>query len=114
MAQEGTASALKAIEKIIKDRLTQIKAEFLALPDRIDTSHNFRSVAGAASHSAIGKRPKMEDDEVVVDSFCGEPGTTFFGLYDGHGGRATVDFVVKTLHMNLEQYMRRNPAAAVR
>jgi len=30
-------------------------------------------------------------------------------LYDGHGGRATVDFVVKVLHMNLEQHMRVNP-----
>jgi protein phosphatase PTC1 len=34
-------------------------------------------------------------------------------LYDGHGGRATVDFVVKALHMNLEQHLKRKPNEAL-
>lgn len=35
----------------------------------------------------------------MVDSFCGTDTQGYFGLYDGHGGRATVDFVVKALHI---------------
>lgn len=34
-------------------------------------------------------------------------------MYDGHGGRATVDFVVKALHMNLEHHLRRKPNEAL-
>jgi hypothetical protein len=36
---------------------------------------------------------------IMVDSFCGVDTQGYFGLYDGHGGRATVDFVVKALHI---------------
>jgi hypothetical protein len=48
-------------------------------------------------HSEIGKRNTMEDDDIIVDSFCGDEKQIYVGLYDGHGGRATVDFVVKVL-----------------
>jgi protein phosphatase PTC1 len=51
----------------------------------------------------------MEDDEIIVDKFCGNEKQGFFGLYDGHGGRGTVDFVVKTLHVNLQEHIKKNP-----
>jgi len=60
-------------------------------------------------HSEIGKRNNMEDDAVIIDCFANDEKQAYFGLYDGHGGRATVDFVVKALHMNLEQQLKQFP-----
>jgi len=56
----------------------------------------------------------MEDDEIIIDGFCGDAKQGYFAVYDGHGGRATVDFVVKVLHMNLEQQFKLNPQRPVR
>jgi len=79
------------------------------LPVRLDIHHVYTSVTAAGSHSEVGKRPQMEDDEIIVDGFNGNPKQGFFGLYDGHGGRSTVDYVVKALHINLQQQLQKNP-----
>lgn len=51
----------------------------------------------------------MEDDDIIVDGFGGNDNQAFFGLYDGHGGRATVDFIVKALHVNLACLLKQQP-----
>lgn len=109
---EENEKVLKSIETIIQSELQNVKQGWNALPPRLDDSHSFQSVKGAGSFSAIGKRNHMEDDEIIVDGFCGDQSQGYFGLYDGHGGRATVDFVVKALHLNLEQHLKRNPEPA--
>ena len=35
------------------------------------------------------------------DGFGGAPGCGFYGVFDGHGGRRTVDYIEKHLHTNL-------------
>lgn len=40
----------------------------------------------------------MEDDHIMLDEFAGDSSQAFFGVYDGHGGREAVDFVVRSLH----------------
>ena len=47
----------------------------------------------------------MEDDHILVDNYCNKSHFGFFGLYDGHGGRATVDFLTCSLYLNLEHYL---------
>ena len=47
-------------------------------------------------------RRTMEDAHVTVDNFAGIEGQGYFAVYDGHGGRAIVEFVEKYLHINLE------------
>jgi len=111
--QVGRKEVLKEIEREITHRLNQVKSNFMLLPFRHSKEHQFLSVSAAASHSAIGKRVDMEDDEIIVDRFCGHDHMTFFGLYDGHGGRATVDFVVKVLHINLEHQLKLHPNASL-
>lgn len=106
---QDNATLLRELEQVLTQRLTDVKKEFNNLPPRLAESHVFRSVAGASVHSEIGKRHNMEDDEVIIDSFCGDEKQAYFGLYDGHGGRATVDFVVKVLHMNLAQQLKLYP-----
>mmetsp|Transcript_22595 Transcript_22595/g.31835 ORF Transcript_22595/g.31835 Transcript_22595/m.31835 type:complete len:422 (+) Transcript_22595:86-1351(+) len=106
---EDNGILLRELEQVLTKQLTDVKKEFNDLPPRLPASHQYRAVAGASVHSEIGKRHNMEDDEVIIDSFCGDHQTAFFGLYDGHGGRATVDFVVKVLHMNLSQQLKLHP-----
>lgn len=96
-------SLLKSIELIISNKLAELRSTWASLPLRMEPNHAFVSVNAVGSHSAIGKRHTMEDDEIVIDSFCGVKDQGYFGLYDGHGGRATVDFVVKALHMVSER-----------
>ena len=106
---EGNAAALRALEKVLTARLNEAKKNFSALPHRLADEHSFRAVRGAAIHSEIGRRDNMEDDAIMVDCFANDNAQAYFGLYDGHGGRATVDFVVKVLHMNLEQQLKLHP-----
>lgn len=102
----GLKRPLRDIETLLTSKLKEVSAEFDALPRRLDATHTFSSVFGAGSASAIGLRASMEDDEIIVDQFCNDKNMGFFGLYDGHGGRATVNLVVKVLHMNLERLLQ--------
>jgi len=106
---QDNTTLLRELEQVLIQRLTDVKREFNNLPPRLSDAHAYRAIAGASVHSEIGKRHNMEDDEVIIDSFCGDEKQAYFGLYDGHGGRATVDFVVKVLHMNLAQQLKLYP-----
>lgn len=107
----GNEALLMNMEKQIVTKLNQLKKQWAAMPARTEPSHAFSCVQALGCHSAIGKRHNMEDDEIMIDCFGGSRTQGFFGLYDGHGGRATVDFVVKALHMNLEQHLKRHPTS---
>ena len=39
----------------------------------------------------------------MVDGFGGDPGTGYFGVYDGHGGRNVAEFLRLHLHVNVER-----------
>lgn len=101
------------LEKMLA-QLTQkkelLQTQFERLPARLPKNHEFQSVKGAGDHSDIGRRHSMEDDEIMVDCFLGDKDTGFFAVYDGHGGRETVEFVVKSLHENLERLMKADPS----
>jgi serine/threonine protein phosphatase PrpC len=114
MARPESALCLRELEKLVTRALDDVKKEFNALPPRLSPSYCFQSVQGVGTQSEQGKRPNMEDDEIVIEPFAKEAKTGFFALYDGHGGRATVNFVVKVLHMNLEQQLLRHPDKPIR
>jgi serine/threonine protein phosphatase PrpC len=40
---------------------------------------------------------KTKDEHEMLDSFGGWDGWAFFGVFDGHGGRAVVEFVSENL-----------------
>jgi len=92
-------ATLKTVDLIAMAKLNELKKAWAVLPARTQPTHAYKCVQAVGCHSAIGKRHNMEDDEIMVDSFCGVETQGYFGLYDGHGGRATVDFVVKALHI---------------
>lgn len=56
----------------------------------------------AGSFSMQGKRPTMEDRDVIAWSFDGMDDHHFFGVYDGHGGNKAADFAAQNLHHELK------------
>jgi protein phosphatase PTC1 len=48
-------------------------------------------------------RNAMEDAHVFIDGFGKNPKQSYFGVYDGHGGRAIVEYLEKYLHQNFEK-----------
>eukprot|EP00928_Gymnodinium_smaydae_P039846 TRINITY_DN27132_c0_g1_i1.p1 TRINITY_DN27132_c0_g1~~TRINITY_DN27132_c0_g1_i1.p1 ORF type:complete len:704 (-),score=148.67 TRINITY_DN27132_c0_g1_i1:110-2074(-) len=56
----------------------------------------------AAAHSEQGPRATMEDEEILLQDLATSNWRhcSFFGVYDGHGGRECVSFVRQRLHMN--------------
>eukprot|EP01116_Phalansterium_solitarium_P009885 TRINITY_DN2422_c0_g1_i1.p1 TRINITY_DN2422_c0_g1~~TRINITY_DN2422_c0_g1_i1.p1 ORF type:complete len:1572 (-),score=548.15 TRINITY_DN2422_c0_g1_i1:385-5100(-) len=72
---------------------------------------------GIAHDQNAAWRPTMEDEVVFVDRYGDVEHQGYFGLYDGHGGRATVEFVAQKLHAVLLQELQRadrNVAQAMR
>jgi len=54
----------------------------------------------------IGLRDEMEDGFVYVDAFGDKRHDAFFGIYDGHGGRQCVDYIMTALHESLIREMQ--------
>jgi serine/threonine protein phosphatase PrpC len=56
----------------------------------------------AAVYSEQGFRATMEDEEILLQDLATSNWRhcSFFGIYDGHGGRECVSFVRQRLHMN--------------
>eukprot|EP00929_Paragymnodinium_shiwhaense_P019560 TRINITY_DN13293_c0_g1_i1.p1 TRINITY_DN13293_c0_g1~~TRINITY_DN13293_c0_g1_i1.p1 ORF type:complete len:643 (+),score=136.35 TRINITY_DN13293_c0_g1_i1:218-2146(+) len=57
----------------------------------------------AAVYSEQGFRATMEDEEILLQDLATSNWRhcSFFGIYDGHGGRECVSFVRQRLHMNI-------------
>lgn len=70
-------------------------------------------------HSSQGSRPSMEDAHAVfLNTFEGEMTRTscsFFGVYDGHGGREAAVYLRDYLHLQIRnsQHFRRDIKAAL-
>ena len=93
---------LNEIKDILSNTLTCMKSNFIVAP-LYDYNYQFLSVKGVGSHHNIGIRKSMEDEEVIIDQYCSIKTQGFYAVYDGHGGRESVDFVAKALHRNFQQ-----------
>lgn len=40
----------------------------------------------------------LQDETLVIENFGGVPGRFYAAVYDGHGGRAAVEYIKKNLH----------------
>ncbi|CAG0915121.1 unnamed protein product [Notodromas monacha] len=75
------------------------------------------SVWKVGSSSMQGWRVSMEDSHTHILSLPDDPGTCFFGVYDGHGGCKISQHVGKHLHKYIiqqEEYLRGNIEEAIR
>uniref|UniRef100_A0A0G4HYD0 PPM-type phosphatase domain-containing protein n=1 Tax=Chromera velia CCMP2878 TaxID=1169474 RepID=A0A0G4HYD0_9ALVE len=60
-----------------------------------------------------GRRDEMEDGFVFVDCFGDDVQSAYLAVYDGHGGRETVDFLAANLHEKLLAEMRKAKEVSV-
>ncbi|XP_042484600.1 probable protein phosphatase 2C 74 [Macadamia integrifolia] len=51
--------------------------------------------------SRRGRRAVMEDGFSVITDILGDPKQSFYGVFDGHGGRAAVDYATENLGKNI-------------
>ena len=61
-----------------------------------ESRRNFRCVC---SHDEMNpkRRSTMEDCHRIIESLGGDSNLSYFGVYDGHGGRKIVDFLEEAL-----------------
>eukprot|EP01114_Cavostelium_apophysatum_P000247 TRINITY_DN1023_c0_g1_i1.p1 TRINITY_DN1023_c0_g1~~TRINITY_DN1023_c0_g1_i1.p1 ORF type:complete len:712 (-),score=111.74 TRINITY_DN1023_c0_g1_i1:89-2014(-) len=74
------------------------------------TNINLRNEYNSLCFSDVGDsiepnkryRATMEDEHVIIGKF-GDDSQAYVGVYDGHGGRVTVEYVLANLHQNILQ-----------
>lgn len=72
------------------------------------------SVTSVGWDEDIGRREEMEDGFVFADCFGGNKASSYFAIYDGHGGRQCVDYVTEHLHKNvLSELQQADPPDAL-
>eukprot|EP01084_Bolivina_argentea_P080035 145018_1 len=59
------------------------------------------------------RRTRMEDVHRVIHSFDNKENVSFFGVYDGHGGRGIVDFLETRLEQNIAAELRAGDDASI-
>ncbi|KAL6903650.1 hypothetical protein ACP4OV_004463 [Aristida adscensionis] len=64
-----------------------------------DTGRNARLEYAASAMQ--GYRVNMEDAHVCIPELCATTATSFFAVYDGHGGPAVAKYCAKHLHVEL-------------
>mmetsp|Transcript_34333 Transcript_34333/g.80338 ORF Transcript_34333/g.80338 Transcript_34333/m.80338 type:complete len:413 (-) Transcript_34333:317-1555(-) len=94
-----------------KDASSRISASDRRLSGRWTSSDPMLgwSTATVGKADTIGPRPTMEDEFVHVDHFGNSATSSFYAVYDGHGGRTAVDFVKHDLHARLQRELEVNP-----
>jgi serine/threonine protein phosphatase PrpC len=70
-----------------------------------ESRRNFRCVC---SHDEMNpkRRSTMEDCHRIIESLGGDSNLSYFGVYDGHGGRKIVDFLEEALENNIIEELR--------
>ena len=90
---------------------------FDAVPDLARTT-NLRTNINyleANSHEEMNPRRRntMEDVHRIVPFLKGSPEFSYFGVYDGHGGRQIADFLEETLENNIAIELQQGDDASV-
>ncbi|CAM9875621.1 unnamed protein product, partial [Scytosiphon promiscuus] len=88
-----------------------------ALPEKangggIGPTPTFRCVS-CADEMNPSWRNSMEDAHEMVAHFDGDPSMSFFAVYDGHGGRGTVDFVSSRLEEILAEELKADNTTSI-
>lgn len=107
------SSVLPEARGYIQSRLRIIETTLANEPHRPSLDHVCTSVRGVGHFESQGPRPTMEDETVAVDGFCGAQSHGFFAVYDGHGGRGTVNHVAIALHRNFASSISAQKAVPV-
>jgi hypothetical protein len=96
----GTSlDVLRRMRALVERHAQRMRLQWIEYVKTPSETHNWTSIADFSAADEIGRRPSMEDEFIAVDGFNNNPRQGFFALYDGHGGRPTVEFSVRALHL---------------
>jgi len=106
-------TTIKAIQRLSYAVLDKTDEQFQNVP-WYEPDNSWGCCLAASEGHEIGKRNSMEDNFMHIDGFAGRKDQGFFAVYDGHGGRKTVDFLTCGLHINLAYHLKHNPDASIK
>ena len=89
------------------------KAEILQVG--VTTTSSCSNYRLACAHDEMNpkKRCTMEDCHRVVSALGGDPTMSYFGVYDGHGGRQIVEFLETVLGALKKSYEYHLPSLSI-
>jgi len=106
-------TTIKAIQRLSYAVLDKTDEQFQNVP-WYEPDNSWGCCLAASEGHEIGVRPTMEDNFMHIDCFAGRKDQGFFAVYDGHGGRKTVDFLTCGLHINLAYHLKHHPDASIK
>jgi len=106
-------STIKAIQKLSYAVLDKTDEQFQNVP-WYEPDNSWGCCMAASEGHDLGARQSMEDNFMHIDGFAGKKDQGFFAVYDGHGGKQTVDFLTCGFHINLAYYLKHNPDSSVK
>lgn len=110
-AQESDAAALpiETASGLSIEELAKLCPPSGIIPTMKPSGEPYSSVATISFAEDMNPRFRstMEDAHAIVDQFGGDPGTGYFGIYDGHGGRNVAEYLRLHLHNNVERELQR-------
>merc|ERR1711920_264705 len=101
-------TTIKAIQKLSYAVMDKTDEQFQNVP-WYEPDNSWGCCLAASEGHNVGKRATMEDNFMHIDGFAGVKDQGFFAIYDGHGGKQTVDFLTCGLHLNLAYHLKTNP-----
>jgi len=101
-------ATIKAIQKLSYAVLDKTDEQFQNVP-WYEPDNPWGCCLAASEGHDVGKRQTMEDNFMHIDGFAGLKEQGFFAVYDGHGGKQTVDFLTCGFHINLAYHLKYNP-----
>lgn len=89
-----------------------------AIESQAGTTPEYRAQSNyrlAVGHEEMNPRRRntMEDVHRIIPSLEGSPEYSYFGVYDGHGGRQIVDFLEETLERNISLELQKPDEADI-
>jgi len=109
---QGNQDEIKHVQKLSYGFLDSTDESFQNVP-WYEHDNSWGCVKAAFEGHDIGRRPSMEDGYMYIDGFAGRKDQGFFAVYDGHGGKASVDFLVCGFHINLAYFLKNNPDVSI-
>merc|ERR1711920_480041 len=101
-------TTIKAIQKLSYAVMDKTDEQFQNVP-WYEPDNSWGCCLTASEGHNVGKRATMEDNFMHIDGFAGLKEQGFFAIYDGHGGKRTVDFLTCGFHINLAYHLKHNP-----
>ena len=100
-------------ERVLKKELRVETVEIHGLEKEKELHDDVESTTFTCVHSqALGAKTDQEDRFICKEVVEGISDLSFFGVYDGHGGAQTAQYLSEHLHLNFAEALQRSAQIA--